>query len=73
MVLIAPPALHFVIINFSNEICIKVFYALVTPRPDVPDKTMPDDARRSQTKKIALKKRSGSVWYDLVWFELALV
>ena len=24
------------------------FYALVTPRPDVPDKTMPDGARRSQ-------------------------
>ena len=26
--------------------------ALVTPRPDVPDKTMPDEARRSQTKKL---------------------
>ena len=26
-------------------------YGVVTPRPDVPDKTMPDKARRSQTKK----------------------
>ena len=26
-------------------------YGVVTPRPDVPDKTMPDEARRSQTKK----------------------
>ena len=30
---------------------------MVTPRPDVPDETMPDEARRSQTKKMA-----GFIW-----------
>ena len=35
-----------------------LYYALVTPRPDVPDKTMPDGARRSQMEPDGARQKN---------------
>ena len=52
------------------EFFLVLLNALVTPRPDVPDRTIPDDARRSQTKKLLSKNGlapSGTIWSGSSW------